>query len=70
MTGQIEEDKPSRLKEERFPSLSLIARELHFSELNRASNTQYLLQIGHFQINNKFPSLFINLIVSGSTAFL
>lgn len=51
MTGQIEGDKPSRLKEERFPSLSLIARELQFSELN----TQYLLQIGQFSTKQQNP---------------
>lgn len=56
MTGQIEGDKPSRLKEERFPSLlSLIARELQSSELNRAHNTQYLLQIGQSSNEQQNP---------------
>lgn len=55
MTGQIEGDKPSRLKEEIFPSLSLIAKELQFSELNRAYNTQYLLQIGQFSNKQQNP---------------
>lgn len=55
MTGQIEGDKRTRLKEERFPSLSLIARELQFSELNRAYNTQCLLQIGQFSNKQQNP---------------
>lgn len=55
MTGQIEGDKRTRLKGERFPSLSLIAGELQFSELNRAYNTQYLLQFGQFSNKQKNP---------------